>query len=42
MDTFGGEAVAAVRNSVRVARRVVRFMAKVWEEEEMVGWIGLN
>jgi hypothetical protein len=41
LDTFGGEAVAAVRNSVRVARRVVRFMAKVWEEE-MVGWIGLN
>jgi hypothetical protein len=39
--TVGGAAIAAVRNSVRVARRVLKFMVGGWVGGKL-DWIGLK
>jgi hypothetical protein len=46
LDTLGGSAIAAVRNSVRVARRVVKFMVGRRGSRRLLscieGWFGIG
>jgi hypothetical protein len=46
LDTLGGSAIAAVRNSVRVARRVFKFMVGRRGSRRLLdcseGWFGME